>query len=262
MPSLPPHFGFNFTDTLHNDINPSTDPTKSNLSQPTKVVLITGAGRGIGRSIALRYAESGVATIITAARTASELDEVKGSINKINSAITVRKLHLDVTDELSVFAAAETIKKEEGRLDILINNAGATNPWLPISEGKPTDYWQTWVVNVKGPYLMLHAFLPLMVDTAKVQGKADVINVASIGAHVVRSGGSAYQTSKLAILRLSEFVEMEYSDKGINCFSVHPGGVVTALSQEIESIRHCRPTGQPYSRFVLTLLLGSSHRYS
>ena len=76
----PAHSGANFTSTLHDDIYPATDPTKSDLSQPSKVVLITGSGRGIGRSIALRYAECQVACIIICSRTMSELDEVESSI--------------------------------------------------------------------------------------------------------------------------------------------------------------------------------------
>jgi shikimate 5-dehydrogenase len=71
----PPHSGYNFVQTIRNDIYPPIDPTKSGLSQPGKVVLITGFGRGIGRAVALRYAESGVACIVLCARSASDLDE-------------------------------------------------------------------------------------------------------------------------------------------------------------------------------------------
>lgn len=241
MPLPPPHIGLDFTNTIHKDINPSIDPTKSDLSQPSKVVLITGAGRGIGRSIALRYAESGVASIILGARTSSELDEVEIAIKKINTTVKVHKLHLDITNESSVLAAAETIRKEEGRLDILVNNAGTSDPWLPIGEGVTSNYWQTWVVNIKGTYLMLNAFLPFMVETAAVQGTVDIINLCSIGAHLVLKGASAYQASKLALLRLSEFVEVEYGDKAVNCFAVNPGGVLTELSKSIgEELRPCK----------------------
>jgi len=235
--SLPPHFGVNFTQTLHNDINPSTDPRKSDLSQPGKVILITGAGRGIGRSIALQYAQAGVATVIICARTASELDEVQTSIHSIQSTISVRKIHLDITNEEQVLAAAESVRREEGRLDVLINNAGYTSLWVLLAEGDTDKYWNTWVVNIKGTYLMLHSFLPLMVETAKICGRAvDVVNVGSMGAHATTPGASAYQASKLALLRLGEFVVEEYSGKGVNCFSVHPGGVVNEFSKDVEQL--------------------------
>ncbi len=237
MSLTPPHWGINFTNTIHHDINSSTDPTKSNLTQPSKVVLITGAGRGIGRSIALKYAQSGVASIIICARTSSELDEVEQSVNKLNPAVKVRKLPLDITNDSQVAAAAETVRNGEGRLDVLINNAGVSDPWVPISESNTEEYWRTWVVHIKGTYLMLHAFLPLMVQTAAVTGTVDVVNVTSIGAHILMPGASAYQASKLALLRLGEFVEVEYAAKGVNCFSIHPGGVPTEMTKGIEMIK-------------------------
>jgi NAD(P)-dependent dehydrogenase (short-subunit alcohol dehydrogenase family) len=244
MAHLPPHVGLTFTKTIHHDINPSIDPTKSDLSQPSKVILITGAGRGIGRSIALRYADTGVACLILCARTASQLDEVSQAIHAIHPDVKVRTLALDVTDEEQVSLAAEKIKEEEGRLDVLVNNAGVSSPWLPITESDVLGYWKVWEVHLKGTYVMLRAFLPLLVETAKMyETKVDVVNVSSIGAHVSIPGASAYQTSKFALLRLSEFVCIEYEKMGVNCIAIHPGGVVTDLSRNnkvIQASKSCR----------------------
>ncbi|TVY23658.1 Short chain dehydrogenase [Lachnellula hyalina] len=140
MAAPPPYTGYNFTSTIHRDINPSTDPTKSDLSQPSKVVLITGAGRGIGRSIALQYAAANVATVIICARTATELDEVEQDIHSIKPSVKVRKLPLDISNDEDVAAAATKVKIEEGRLDVLINNAGASDEWTPIDEGDVKQY--------------------------------------------------------------------------------------------------------------------------
>ncbi|KAG4442194.1 hypothetical protein IFR05_002304 [Cadophora sp. M221] len=183
--SLPPHVGLNFVDTLHNDIYQNIDPTKSDLAQPSKVVLVTGAGRGIGRSIALRYTESGVAHIIICARTASELDSVEQAIGSINPGVKVTKFPLDITDEAQVTAAANRVKQDIGRLDILVNNAGITEPWVPIAESSIDDYWNTWAVTIKGTYVMLRSFLPILEQTASQESvTVDVINISSIGAHV------------------------------------------------------------------------------
>jgi NAD(P)-dependent dehydrogenase (short-subunit alcohol dehydrogenase family) len=106
-----------FIASQHTDIYPAIDPTKTDLSQPGKTVLITGGGRGIGRSTALRYAEAGVASIILCARTKSELGEVEQSIHNINSSIKVFKHQLDVTNDAQVAQIAGSIEK----LDVLIN---------------------------------------------------------------------------------------------------------------------------------------------
>ncbi len=230
----PPHSGYNFTQTIHNDIYPAIDPTKSDLSQPGKVVLITGSGRGIGRSVALRYAESGVACIVVCARSASELDEVEQSIKKINPHVRVSKQAVDVTAESSVVSMAETVRQEEGRLDVLINNAGMTNKWAPIADGDTDMWFKTWDLHIKGTYLMLKSFLPLLVHTAKTQGvTVDVINTTTIAAHFAMPGGSAYHASKFALIRLSEFVVSEYEGQGVNCLSLHPGGVPTGIAKDL-----------------------------
>jgi NAD(P)-dependent dehydrogenase (short-subunit alcohol dehydrogenase family) len=252
MATLPSHVGYNFTNILHHDIYTSIDPRKSDLSQPSKVVLITGAGRGIGRSIALRYADSGVACIILCARTSSELDEVEQEIKRANSDVIVRKLTLDITDEKQVMLAANKVKVE-GRLDTLINNAGVSSKWVPITEDDVGCYWNVWTVHIKGTYLMLRTFLPLLVETAKREKtQVDIVNMTSIGGHITSPGASAYQTSKFALLRLTEFVSSEYEEHGVNCVAVHPGGVLTAMSKTVPAIQSSMT--YPYSADFLFLL--------
>ncbi|KAK5214438.1 hypothetical protein LTS03_004101 [Exophiala xenobiotica] len=202
----PLHAGYNFLQTIRNDIYPSIDPTKSDLSQP-------GSGRGIGRSVALRYAESGVSCIVLCARSASDLDEVEQSIKKINPHV-----------------------RKEGRLDVLINNAGMTNKWAPIADSDTEMWFKTWDLHIKGTYLMLRAFLPLLVETAKIHsvtGTVHVINTTTITAHFAMPGGSAYHASKFALIRLSEFVVSEYEAQGVNCLSLHPGGVPTGIAKDL-----------------------------
>lgn len=229
----PAHSGVNFTQTLHNDIYPAIDPTKSDLSQPGKVVMITGSGRGIGRSVALRFAQCGVACIILCARTASELDVVELSIRKINAQVKVCKYAVDITNEKEVVAVAEAGRKE-GRLDILVNNAGMSNQWDSITEGDTELYLKTWDLHIKGTYLMLKSFLPLMVETAKNRNiPVDIINTTSGSAHFIMPGASAYNASKFALIRLSEFVVAEYGDKGVNCLSLNPGGVKTGINKDL-----------------------------
>ena len=232
--AIPPFSGYFFTKTLHNDIGISTDPTKTDLSQPSKVVLITGAGRGIGRSTALRYAESGPACLAICARTGSELDTLETEIRNVNASIRVRKFSIDIRDKEKIKLVLKVIGEEEGKLNVLVNNAGTSCAWTPIADSDEDTYWETFNVNVQGTYLMLKNFLPLMAETAKKEGvSVDVVNLTTIGANINVPGSSAYGVSKLAISRLTEFVNVEYGQQGVNCFAVHPGGVPTTLAKGI-----------------------------
>jgi NAD(P)-dependent dehydrogenase (short-subunit alcohol dehydrogenase family) len=237
-------------ENLHNDIYPAIAAQQtSSLHQPGKVVLITGAGRGIGRAIAIQYAYANVASIILCARTASQLDEVASAIKTINSDIRVNKYPIDVTSETAVAALAEDIAKKEDRLDILVNNAGYSARWTPIHLSEPSDWWRSFEVNLKGPYLFARAFLPLLLKTAEKTGHVDVVNVASIGAHQVNAVASNYTMSKLAVCRLTENIDVGYKDKGVIAVSVNPGGVETELaSQEIDILKPCK-----LSRYLLDL---------
>lgn len=128
--------------------------------------------------------------------------------------------------------------KMEGRLNALINNAGLSSKWLAITELDVDSYWSVWTVHIKGTYLMLRPFLPLLVETAKREKThVDIVNMTSIGAHMTSPGASAYQTSKFALLRLTEFVSSEYEEHGVSCVAVHPGGVLTAMSKTLPAIQ-------------------------
>ena len=163
---------------------------------------------------------------------------------------------LDVEDRASVETAAKDIETGLGRLDILVNNAGYLEKAIPIIESDPDEWWKVWGVvsyddhrsnihdehpnapqNIRGPYLMTRSFLPLMLRG----GDKQIVNLSSIGAHNVRPGMSGYQTTKMAIVRFSEFINAEYGDQGVVAFSVHPGGVMTELAVTMpKEMHHCR----------------------
>jgi NAD(P)-dependent dehydrogenase (short-subunit alcohol dehydrogenase family) len=247
-PPVTSGYAFPGWDNLRKDIYPAISAASTpSLKQSGKTVLITGGSRGIGRAIVLQYAHADVACIIITARGSSALDETEQEIHKINKNIRVLKFPLDVSDAAAVHKCAQEVTEKEGRLDILINNAATTDPWKPMAETKPEEWWATFESNIKGPYLFLNAFLPLLVSTAeKHKVVTDVINMSSIGAHVIMPGASAYQISKLALLRLSEFVEVEYAAKGVNVVSVHPGGVPTESALKEPSIAPCKSFAFPF----------------
>ncbi|OKL56135.1 hypothetical protein UA08_08742 [Talaromyces atroroseus] len=221
-----------FTTSDHHD----TYPAIAKYSHQGRVVLITGASKGIGLVTAISFAKAGAHAIIIAAR--SNLNEVEKEI--LAAAATagtspqVLKLHLDVTDPKGVAEAAVQVQQKFGKLDILLNNAGYLEKWTEVSESDPMEWWKTWEINLKGTYLMTRAFLPLIQQS----DLKTIVNVSSIGAHVTFFGASAYQSSKLAVIRFTEFIAAEYGDKGVVAFVIHPGGVPTELATNMPDHMH------------------------
>ncbi|KAI9815996.1 MAG: hypothetical protein M1827_001988 [Pycnora praestabilis] len=240
---LPAHTGFNFTSTLHKDTYPAIDPsTKSDLSG--KHVFITGASKGIGRATSIAYAKAGAEAIGIAARSnlSSLEEEMKKAATSAGKKVPkILALSLDVLDLKSIEAAVAEFEKAFGRLDILINNAGYLEIFTPIADSDPDDYWRTWNMNMRGPYLMTRAFLPLLLKGGDMQ----IVNLSSIGAHNLRPGASGYQTTKFALLKFTEFINAEYGDKGVMAFAVHPGGVMTDMGARMPKEAHGILTDTP-----------------
>ncbi|KAL8651472.1 MAG: hypothetical protein Q9210_003227, partial [Variospora velana] len=245
--------GQNFTPTIHHDTYPTIDP--STCSFGGQHVFITGASKGIGRATAIAYAKAGAAAITLGAR--SDLAEVEQEV--LGAAADagkpppkLLKLDLDVQNRLSVEAAAQKVDECcGGSVDVLVNNAGCLEKWVPIGDSDPDEWWNTWEIrnvqiwqsriiatdpkcglpsqNIRGPYLMTRSFLPLLL---KGSGKT-ILNISSVGAHATLPGASGYQTTKLALLRFSEFINADYGEQGIVAFSLHPGGVKTETAQNM-----------------------------
>jgi hypothetical protein len=138
---------------------------------------------------------------------------------------------LDVTKAENVAKAAAEVEKAFGRCDILINNAGHLEQPLSMIDVDPTAWWRTFEVNILGMFLVSRAFIPLMLKEA--DSLKTVVNLSSMWGLTFFPGGSAYQISKFAILRFTEFCNAEYDDQGLLAFSFHPGSVDTELAQEL-----------------------------
>jgi len=158
------------------------------------------------------------------------LDAAKAAHRK---APRILRLAFDVSFPKSVEDASKSVKETFGRLDVVVNNAAIADLSKPVTETDPEEWWTTWTVNMRGPYLVTRYFLPLLLDS--VDGLKIIVYVSSIGAHVMRPGASAYQTSKLALLRFTEFVELEYKDKGLLPIALHPGSVLTDMGNGLPS---------------------------
>ncbi|KAJ8107586.1 hypothetical protein ONZ43_g6687 [Nemania bipapillata] len=137
---------------------------------------------------------------------------------------------MDVTDSASVKKAAAEVEARFGRLDILICNAGFLARYEKLLDGDEDEWWRSFDVNLRGGYLVAKAFLPLMLAKG---GDKTIITMSSTGAMHFHQGGSSYQISKFALLRLMEFLMAEYADQGLLAYSVHPGGVATDLARRL-----------------------------
>ncbi|KAI3322647.1 hypothetical protein HD806DRAFT_498916 [Xylariaceae sp. AK1471] len=213
-PPIPPNWGAEFTKTTRYDTYPYIDPTtRSNCAG--KAVLITGGNKGIGLGVAVSYAKAGASHIAITSR--SEPSAASTAVAEIKKAAEdagrhvpdIIALTMDVTDSASVKKAAHEVEARFGRLDVLVANAGFLARYDKILDGDEDEWWTSFNVNLRGAYLVAKAFLPLLLKG----GDKTIISMSSTGALHFYSGGSSYQTSKFALLRLIEYLMAEYANQ-------------------------------------------------
>lgn len=182
------------------------------MSQP-RVILITGASSGIGKATALKLQAQGN-IVYGAARRIEKMTDL--------AAAGVHVLKVDVTDEATLIAAVKTIQVEQGRIDVLINNAGygsyGSLEDVPVAEGE-----YQFKVNVFGVMRLTQLVLPLM----RAQHRGRIINVSSIGGKIYQPLSAWYMGTKHAIEGMSDSLRMEVAPFGIDVVIVEPGGIKT-----------------------------------
>ena len=182
-----------------------------------QVAIVTGAGRGIGREIALLFARQG-ANVIVAARTGPEIrkaaDEIK-ALGKESLAIRT-----DVSDELQVETMVKETMKEFDRIDVLVNNAGVSLPGLVMDT--KVEEWDTMLDSyLKGTFLCSRAVLPIMKD----QRKGQIINISSTAGKRGVAGAVPYSSSKFGVVGFSQALALEIKEFGIKVSVICPGRV-------------------------------------
>jgi meso-butanediol dehydrogenase / (S,S)-butanediol dehydrogenase / diacetyl reductase len=184
-----------------------------------KVALVTGGGTGIGAAVAKRFVDEGAKVVITGRRR-ELLDEVAMSL----PAGSVQVCGGDVCEEGNAEQMVEAALSITGRLDILVNNA-AIEANKPVVEMDPAVWRQMLEVNLTGPFLMMKAAIPKMIEA----GGGSIINVASIAGIVAVPGGPAYCATKAGLIHLTKQVALDYGKKGVRCNVVLPGPVRTSM---------------------------------
>lgn len=189
-----------------------------------KNALVTGAGKGIGKAIAIALAKEGVNLAIMA-RTQQDLEILSDELRNLGVKVSI--LTVDVGDMHAVDQAVEKAMQEIGNIDILVNNAGIANlgKFLEIA---PADVERMIRVNLLGVYYMTRAVLPSMIE----RKTGDIVNISSTAGLRGSATTAAYSASKFGVFGLSESLMQEVRKHNIRVTAMAPSTVVTQLAQE------------------------------
>jgi NAD(P)-dependent dehydrogenase (short-subunit alcohol dehydrogenase family) len=182
-----------------------------------RVAIVTGAGRGLGRAIARGLAQEGASLFLTA-RSADELSAAAAELSANGAGVAM--LAGDITDERHVEAVFQHTLDRFGRLDLLVNNAGAFDGG-PLDE-LSTEAWDKVIaVNLRAPFLCTRAALRIM----KRGRSGRIINIGSISAQRVRPQSAPYSASKHGLWGLTQVTALEGREFGVTCCCLHPGNI-------------------------------------
>jgi ketoreductase len=185
-------------------------------------IFVTGGGRGIGRAVALAFAEPG-ATVAIASRTRDQLDRTARDIRDRGAEAIA--LEMDVTDSTSVQSALSRLQSRGTSIDVLVNNAGVGGG-EPV-EGSDESAWRRIIdTNVVGTYLVCRAVLPLVAEGGRI------INLSSVLGRFGVPGYTAYCASKHAIIGFTRALALELTARSITVNAISPGWVDTDMAVE------------------------------
>lgn len=189
-----------------------------------KTAIVTGASRGIGRTVAAALAAHGV-HVMLAARSGSQLSEVR---QQIVSAGGIASVHItDVTDEASVEGMVHETLRQFGTVDMLINNAGV-GIFAPVATMTSAQFDLMMNANLRGVFLCSRAVLPVM----KRQQSGDIITIASLAGKNSFVGGAVYSASKWGVIGFSRSLMLEVRDDHIRVITLAPGSVNTGFGDK------------------------------
>ena len=220
---------------------------------PHPVALVTGGGRGIGRAIALALAHEGYSLCIVS-RTREELEETR----RISGLEPERALIvlIDLADEESAEAVAETVLDCFGRLDVLVNNAGWAPSRTSLVKMSRWDADRILAVNLRAPI----ALSRLAATTMAERGSGAIINIASVAARNLAAGEAVYAAAKAGLIAFTHAAFAELGDRGIKVSVIIPGLVDTALIPQNKRLdRELMLTPDDVAAAVLNIVKSPAH---
>jgi NAD(P)-dependent dehydrogenase (short-subunit alcohol dehydrogenase family) len=192
------------------------------LKEREEVAVVTGAGRGIGRRVALVLAEEGFRVA------ANDLNAPDATVAELHSAgAEAIALPGDVSDEAAVRAMVGAVMEEFGRTDVLVNNAGISTI-VPAEETTLADWSRTLAVNLTGPFLTCREFGRAMLEA----GSGSIVNVSSVAGLLGVGDRAAYNASKHGLVGLTRTLAAEWGGRGVRANAVCPGWVKTEMDDE------------------------------
>ena len=196
-----------------------------------KTALITGAGRGIGRAIALRFAQEGANVAITDIRITDEVEEFIAQLNAMG--VKAKAYTSNAADFDDAHKTVEAVAADFGAIDILVNNAGITRDGLLMRMTE--EQWDMVInVNLKSAFNLTHAVTPIMMR----QRSGSIINMASVVGVSGNAGQANYSASKAGMIGLAKSTAKELGSRGIRANAIAPGFIITdmtnALSEDVK----------------------------
>jgi 3-oxoacyl-[acyl-carrier protein] reductase len=192
-----------------------------------KVVVVTGAGSGIGRAIARQVHAEG-AKVVAVDIVAAGVEELAEQLDSGR----VLPVQLDIRDGERVNAAVDDVVARHGGVDVLFNNAGVSDQFTPAADTSD-DLWESVLgVNLIGPFRLARRVLPSMID----RGGGAIVNTGSVASVVAGAGGAAYTVSKHGILGLTRSLAIDYGSKGVRVNAVLPGAIRTGLTSSEDAL--------------------------
>jgi 3-oxoacyl-[acyl-carrier protein] reductase len=195
-----------------------------------QIAVVTGAGRGIGRAIALKFAHEG-ADVVVVSRTVENSKKVADEISTLGRKAWAHAV--DVADTNAVTAAAEQILSDCGKVDILVNNAGVTRDGL-LMRMSDADWDAVLNTNLKGAFLVTKAFSRAMLKARTGR----IINISSVIGLIGNSGQSNYAASKAGLIGFTQSCAREFAARGLTVNAIAPGFIETDMTSELhETLR-------------------------
>src|ERR687885_3001116 len=204
-----------------------------NSNNERRVAAVTGSSKGIGKAIALEFANAGYSVVINA-RNEEELKQAAKDIsNSIKDAGRIVSIPGDISQEPVCISLIESAVRQFGRIDVLVNNAGIGGESKKINELTEKDWDEVIDVNLKGAFLCTREAVKNMLKDGRNNNNYSIINISSVHEQTPQPDSAPYAASKGGMQMLTKTIALELAEKGIRVNGIAPGAIATDMNREL-----------------------------